>query len=149
MRTKIIKTTKRLLKVDGLKFTVDDLASELNISKKTIYKYFANKEALAKEVYGDIYTNLKKDLKRNNKEATLISVKVNNILTTYYWALYYSQEEIFKRHSIMLEIQEYLTKEVTEIWEELEETLEECNNKYFDFLSLRLVVESSLISFFN
>ena len=47
---KIINQTIQLFQAKGLKFTLDELASELRISKKTIYQYFPSKEAILNEV---------------------------------------------------------------------------------------------------
>lgn len=50
---KIINQTIQLFQAKGLKFTLDELASELSISKKTIYQYFPSKEAILNEVVDD------------------------------------------------------------------------------------------------
>jgi AcrR family transcriptional regulator len=50
MKDKIIsKASDLFLKLGFKSVTMDDLASEMCISKKTIYKYFCNKEALIEE----------------------------------------------------------------------------------------------------
>lgn len=50
MKEKIIgKASELFLKLGFKSITMDDIASEMCISKKTIYKYFCNKEALIKE----------------------------------------------------------------------------------------------------
>lgn len=50
MKEKIIATAKDLfLKLGFKSITMDDIAGEMCISKKTIYKYFANKELLIEE----------------------------------------------------------------------------------------------------
>ena len=60
MRDKIIKkATDMFLKLGFKSVTMDDIACELCISKKTIYKYFSNKELLieegTREVHKEIY----------------------------------------------------------------------------------------------
>lgn len=47
MRERIIKAAIESLQAEGLKFSVDTIASKLKISKKTIYKFFPDKETLA------------------------------------------------------------------------------------------------------
>ena len=42
-----------------MRFSVDTLAERLNISKKTIYKFFPNKEALAFALYQKYYADIK------------------------------------------------------------------------------------------
>lgn len=50
MKDKIIKkATDMFLKLGFKSVTMDDIASEMGISKKTIYKYFCNKEVLIEE----------------------------------------------------------------------------------------------------
>lgn len=50
MKEKIIKrATEMFLKLGFKSVTMDDIASEMCISKKTIYKYFSNKEKLVEE----------------------------------------------------------------------------------------------------
>lgn len=60
MKDKIIKkATDMFLKLGFKSVTMDDIACELCISKKTIYKYFSNKELLieegTREVHKEIY----------------------------------------------------------------------------------------------
>ena len=47
MRDRIIRASIENLRREDLKFSVDTLTAQLKISKKTIYKYFPDKEALA------------------------------------------------------------------------------------------------------
>ena len=50
MKEKIIKkATDMFLKLGFKSVTMDDIAGEMCISKKTIYKYFSNKEMLIEE----------------------------------------------------------------------------------------------------
>lgn len=46
MKQKILEATINIFKKKGLKFTMDDIAKELSISKKTIYTVFETKEEL-------------------------------------------------------------------------------------------------------
>ncbi|MBR7927567.1 TetR/AcrR family transcriptional regulator [Aerococcaceae bacterium zg-ZUI334] len=50
LEQQIIEQTIRLFQEQGFKFTLDELASRLRISKKTIYQYFSSKEAIFNEV---------------------------------------------------------------------------------------------------
>ena len=57
MKDKIIaKATQLFLKLGFKSVTMDDIANEMCISKKTIYKYFCNKELLIAETT-DAITN--------------------------------------------------------------------------------------------
>ncbi len=46
-KEQILEATICVFNKKGMKFTMDDLAKELNMSKKTIYKYFDNKNSLS------------------------------------------------------------------------------------------------------
>lgn len=51
MKDRIIQTaSQEILKYGFRKFTIDDLASNLGISKKTIYKYFSSKNEIISSV---------------------------------------------------------------------------------------------------
>lgn len=52
MREKIIDATVEEFKQNGLKFTMNDLAKRLGISKKTIYTVFESKQAVLVAITG-------------------------------------------------------------------------------------------------
>ena len=45
-KEEILEATINVFKLKGLRFTMDDIAKELSISKKTIYKVFDKKETM-------------------------------------------------------------------------------------------------------
>lgn len=46
LEKRILNATVDVFRVKGIKFTMDDIAAQISISKKTIYKVFEDKEAL-------------------------------------------------------------------------------------------------------
>lgn len=50
IKEKIIEATVEIFHREGLKFTMDALARDLGMSKKTIYKFFPNKQSLLDEM---------------------------------------------------------------------------------------------------
>ena len=59
MKDKIIKkATDMFLKLGFKSVTMDDIAGEMGISKKTIYKYFSNKEKLVEEGTEVVHHNI-------------------------------------------------------------------------------------------
>ncbi|MBF6626337.1 TetR/AcrR family transcriptional regulator [Aerococcaceae bacterium zg-BR9] len=50
LETQIIEQTIQLFQEKGLKFTLEELTTQLRISKKTIYQYFSSKEAILNAV---------------------------------------------------------------------------------------------------
>lgn len=57
VKEKIIDASIESLRQEGLRFSVDVLANRLRISKKTIYRIFPNKEALAFALYEKYYAD--------------------------------------------------------------------------------------------
>jgi AcrR family transcriptional regulator len=52
MKNKILDAVARLIEQYGLKkFTVDEVAAELHISKKTLYQYFSGKDEMIREYF--------------------------------------------------------------------------------------------------
>lgn len=74
MKEKIISKAKEMfLKLGFKSITMDDIAGEMCISKKTIYKYFANKELLIEESVQVIHNEI------NNIIDTITSQNFNAI----------------------------------------------------------------------
>ena len=51
MKNEIIRESIISLRQEGLRFSIDSLADRLRISKKTVYKYFPDKDTLALALY--------------------------------------------------------------------------------------------------
>ena len=74
MKDKIIKkATDMFLKLGFKSVTMDDIACEMCISKKTIYKYFSNKESLIEEGTEVVHQNI------HNRIDAIISKNFNAI----------------------------------------------------------------------
>lgn len=59
LKERILESTIGLFNVKGLKFTMDDIASDLSISKKTIYTVFKDKESLCMGVVDYVFDSIK------------------------------------------------------------------------------------------
>ena len=59
LQKSILDATLRVFDKKGLKFTMDDLAKELSISKKTIYTVYDDKEALFLATVDYIFDSIK------------------------------------------------------------------------------------------
>lgn len=58
MKNKILDVVARLIVRYGLKkFTVDEVAAELGISKKTLYQYFSSKDEMIREYFEETITS--------------------------------------------------------------------------------------------
>ena len=59
IREKILKGTIQVFNKKGLKLTMDDVADELKISKKTIYKEFSGKDEIFETMVDYVFDNIK------------------------------------------------------------------------------------------
>ena len=51
MKDKVLKTAEKVITRRGTKFTMDELAAALNMSKRTLYEQFASKEELIETIF--------------------------------------------------------------------------------------------------
>lgn len=81
LRIRILEATIDIFNDKGWKFTMDDIAKELSISKKTIYKVFSDKEALFYAAVEHCFAAIKEAEKEIYEDDTLsIEEKVRKIL---------------------------------------------------------------------
>lgn len=78
MKERIICESIESLRQEGLRFSVDTLAKRLNVSKKTIYKYFPNKYSYTTEqkdnLLNIILESLDDSITEQNKKALRIII---------------------------------------------------------------------------
>ncbi len=68
VKQKIINKSDNLFRTYGLRgVTMDNISSELGMSKKTIYKYFHDKESIATESINFYFSGLLSEINRLNK----------------------------------------------------------------------------------
>lgn len=74
IREKILKGTIQVFNRKGLKLTMDDVAEELKISKKTIYKEFSSKDEIFETMVDYVFYNIKIKEKEilNSKDFTTL-----------------------------------------------------------------------------
>ncbi|MGB0373951.1 MAG: TetR/AcrR family transcriptional regulator [Flavobacteriaceae bacterium] len=77
----VVTSTELFLTLGFKSVTMDDIAEEMKISKKTIYTFFANKEALVQSVVFSMYSYITTNLtqireKANNPISELYEVKM-------------------------------------------------------------------------
>ncbi|MGN0350092.1 MAG: TetR/AcrR family transcriptional regulator [Roseburia sp.] len=81
LREKILDATIRVFNRKGLKFTMDDVASELSMSKKTIYTVFRDKETMFLEMVDYCFDSIKESEQKVLEDESLDTVgKVRKIL---------------------------------------------------------------------
>lgn len=122
MKEKIIaKATDMFLKMGFKSVTMDDIACEMCISKKTIYKFFSNKEALIEE------------------GTAIMHHKINTLMDEVVSKNYNAIEENFKIREMFKEMFQsldhspayQLKKHYPEIWDKMMSSkLEDCNEMF-------------------
>lgn len=81
VRSKILTGSLKVLKEKGARFTMDDLARCLSMSKKTIYKVFPDKEAILAELVDEVFDRVAKEQKVLLEDLSLsVSDKLRGIL---------------------------------------------------------------------
>ena len=81
LRETILEGTIQVFNQKGLKFTMDDIAALLKISKKTIYTVFQDKEALFLAMVDYIFGSIKESEQKAFEDKKLTTVeKIHKIL---------------------------------------------------------------------
>jgi len=81
LRESILQGTIKVFNQKGLKFTMDDIASDLSISKKTIYTVFSDKEQLFLSMVDYLFDNIKVSEQQVLEDNSLNTVeKIRRIL---------------------------------------------------------------------
>lgn len=78
LRESILEGTMQAFNQKGLKFTMDDIAAQLSISKKTIYTVFKDKDSLISEMVDYCFDTIKESEQRvlnNNRLSTVEKVR--------------------------------------------------------------------------
>ncbi|MBE5906324.1 MAG: TetR/AcrR family transcriptional regulator [Lachnospiraceae bacterium] len=80
-KSKVLDATLRVFNAKGLKFTMDDIASEVSMSKKTIYVLFEDKQSMFMEMVDYCFDGIKNEEQKvlDNKNLTTIE-KIRAIL---------------------------------------------------------------------
>ena len=122
MRNAIINLTIKNLRESGLRFSIDTIARELKISKKTVYKYFDTKERLALAVYDKFYADAANEIAKIDKTQNDAVVK---LLTIYCDSFFMIKNEIFNKYSLNASIQSYAVSEHEKLWEKIKFAFDE------------------------
>lgn len=61
MKVKILEGILAIVKKKGVNFTMDDLAAELSMSKKTLYRVFPNKSSMLRELDDYVFGCIKQE----------------------------------------------------------------------------------------
>lgn len=114
MKDRIIEESIESLRKEGLRFSVDTLAERLKISKKTIYKYFPDKEALALALYQKYYAESIAQAKRLAAENTADAHL--GLLTLYFDAKAMTSCDIFNKYKLNETLYDYTAEQNDALW---------------------------------
>lgn len=98
MRDMIIKRSVSELQKKGLRFSIDEVAKSLKISKKTIYKYFSAKEELVVAIYNDFYADAISSIE--HADGVFDACAVGQMLTVYFQSYCMIRQDIFNKYSL-------------------------------------------------
>ena len=107
MREKIIECALGLVDMHGIKFTLDDVAVTLRISKKTIYKHFKNKEDLINAIIDFVE-------------------KLKMIVTVYPSVIHFDTLKLNKLIELHPKIYERINKQLFDNWDLTLEMFDKC-----------------------
>lgn len=104
-KRKIVEGGVRLFKEKGLKFTMDELANEIKMSKKTIYVLFRDKEALLYYMADYFFDDVQKEEEKILSDKNLSTVEkfrdilgaLPDIYENYDFTKVYRYKEKYKR----------------------------------------------------
>lgn len=115
MKDKIVQASIEGLRKEGLKFSVDLLANKLKISKKTIYKYFPDKETLSIALYETYYSDAAKQAEKLISKNTKESYK--ELLYIYFDSKRMTHNDIFNKYKLNQTIYAYTKEKSDCLWE--------------------------------
>ena len=113
VRNMIIDTAIESLRTEGLKFSVDTIAAKLKISKKTISKFFPDKENFAYAIYEKYYSRISERIEEIEKSGNDINFC---LLMLYRDASFMIRGEIFNKYKLNDCIYSYVIKLQNELW---------------------------------
>lgn len=140
MKDRIIKESIESLRQEGLKFSVDTLAERLNISKKTVYKYFPDKETLAFALYERYYAEIIEQTHALAEDKTPSSRL--KMLALYYDAKSMTSRDIFNKYKLNEALRSYTSKLNDELLEIIFSTLDDCRSEQ-DKATLRIIIDGA------
>lgn len=140
MKEHIICESIESLRKEGLRFSIDTLAERLNISKKTIYKYFPTKEALAFALYQRYYGDIKAQAERLASESSVTAHL--KLLTLYFDAKSMTSCDIFNKYKLNEALYSYTTEQNDDLWDIILSSMNDDISEQ-DKIAFRIIVNGS------
>lgn len=153
VREMLLEATLALVSRCGLKFTMDDLANELKISKKTVYKNFESKEKLLMAVAEYCFERIKEKEKEVLEDPSLSLIeRIEKLIiafpSEYQQLNWYAMEEVALKYP---DVYGYVRGRIENDWEPTIKLLEEGKKcgvlREFDVRVFKAMVEGSIEHF--
>ncbi|WP_125152649.1 TetR/AcrR family transcriptional regulator [Clostridium rectalis] len=110
MKSKIVESASKNIQLYGLrKFTVDSIAIDLKISKKTIYKYFNSKDDIINEYFKEVIDG--------DKESTLCIINNEGSLEEKLYNIIYS----YHKYKLPIKVLDEVYKFYPDQWEKVQQ----------------------------
>lgn len=127
LREQCMNRTMELLSTQGLKFTMNDLAKDLHVSKKTLYKVFDSKEDMLLAIADDCFATIKQSEREVLEDGDLpLLQKIKRLIIVlpeqYKNLNWYLMEEVAERYP---KVYAYIRKRMENDWEPTLQLLEE------------------------
>lgn len=140
MKNEIIRESIISLRQEGLRFSIDTLADRLRISKKTVYKYFPDKETLALALYEKYFDDTAEQAEKL-LEACGRSSRVA-LLRLYYDAKVMTRGEIFNKYKLNETIYAYVSERSNAFWETVSSAFSAASAE--ERKTLRIILDGTL-----
>lgn len=126
MKEKIIECAIFLADKNGVKFTLDDIAVTMRISKKTIYKYFAGKEELLCAMINYIFDDIHKQHDEILKLEISDVQKLKRIVCAYPRIIHFSASDMEKLAQLHPNVYALIEENLSTNWELTFEVFDRC-----------------------
>lgn len=154
-KEKVLDATIRVFNEKGLKFTMDDIAAEVSMSKKTIYVLFEDKQTLFMEMVGYCFDGIKRSEEKvlqNNQLSTVEKLRgILSVLPESYSDVNFSQ--LYELREKYPEIYEAVENRLETGWENtielLEQGMKEGAIRPINVALFKTVFEATLEQFFK
>lgn len=155
LQEQILEVTLKVFNQKGLKFTMDDIAHELGISKKTIYTVFKNKEELFLTMVDYIFDGIKESEQQvmDNDELNVVEKlrKIFIVMPETYREIDFRQ--LYQLKEKYPKIYKKVEKRLETGWENtislLEQGMEQKVIKRVHIPIVKMMLESTLEQFFQ
>ena len=155
IREQILEATILVFNKKGMKFTMDDIASELGMSKKTIYMVFADKQELVYDMVDYCFDSIKESEQKVMKNAGLSTLEkiqaILGVLPDGYKEIDFSQLYILrdKYPRIYTRVEERLESGWDATMELLQRGMNEGVVRKVDTALVKVMFEATLEQFFR